>query len=438
MRRCLPPVRRRRGSAAAVASLLLACAPALAAPPRSAPPLPPPDPTQYQIIHVSTAQALADAAWNLQSHQAIVIAPGEYRLAEVSFPNGQDGRLTVGRYGAAPIVDVQIRGATGNRDDVVLRGAGMLDPRVPYGIHVFTASGVVLADFSVGEVFYHAVGLHGPQGAREVLIHNLRAFDAGQQIIKGSGLGADDVEIAHSTIEYTVGAVQHPHGSPAGSCYTNGIDATGGKRWHIHDNRIERIRCQDNSLAGPAILMWQGAADTVVERNLILDSSRGVSLGLIDGIDHSGGMVRNNLIRWNPAAGYSVDVPIFTTSPGAQILHNTVLTRGRYGNAIEARFASASNVTVAGNVLDAQILPRNGASLIQADNVTSAQPGWFIDEAAGDLRLSAAGLAALAPVPRRSGASDDCMAEPRTDPTEPGACARDRQRLFDDGFESGG
>ena len=239
-------------------------APLVTAPqlPRPAPPLPPIDPTHYTIIHVATAQELADAAWNLQSHQAIVIAPGEYRLDQVNFPNGQDGRITVGRYGAAPIVDVQIRGATGNRDDVVLRGAGMLDPIVPYGIQIFTASQVVLADFSVGEVYYHAIGIQGPQGAR-----------------------ADDVEIAHSLIDYTVGAVNHPDGAPSGSCYTNGIDATGGHRWIIRDSRIERIRCQDGSLAGPAILMWQGAADTVVERNLILDSSRGISLGLVGGSD---------------------------------------------------------------------------------------------------------------------------------------------------------
>ncbi|HPA01713.1 MAG TPA: hypothetical protein PLK29_05755 [Chiayiivirga sp.] len=419
-------------------SALLAGFPAQAAPPRPAPPLPPIDPTHYTIIHVATAQELADAAWNLQSHQAIVIAPGEYRLDQVNFPNGQDGRITVGRYGAAPIVDVQIRGATGNRDDVVLRGAGMLDPIVPYGIQIFTASQVVLADFSVGEVYYHAIGIQGPQGARAVRIHNVRAFDAGQQIIKGSGAGADDVEIAHSLIDYTVGAVNHPEGAPSGSCYTNGIDATGGHRWIIRDSRIERIRCQDGSLAGPAILMWQGAADTVVERNLILDSSRGISLGLVGGSDHSGGLVRNNLIRWNPGATYAVDVPIFTTSPGARILFNTVLTRGRYGNAIEARFASAANVDAAGNLLDAGIQPRNGASITQADNRSDAQPGWFLDEATADLRLSAQGLAALAPIPRRSQAPDDCMAEARTDPTEPGACTRDRQRVFGDGFEPGG
>ena len=96
--------------------------------PSEAPPLPPPDPGVFTIINVDTAQELADACWNLTSNQAIVIAPGTYELADVVFPNGVDGRLTVGRYGAPPIANLQIRGATGDPGDVVIRGAGMAGP----------------------------------------------------------------------------------------------------------------------------------------------------------------------------------------------------------------------------------------------------------------------------------------------------------------------
>ena len=71
--RLLPAVR-----CLGLCGVLISGASAQGAPPRSAPPLPAPDPMSYQIIHVDTAQALADAAWNLQSNQAIVIAPGTY------------------------------------------------------------------------------------------------------------------------------------------------------------------------------------------------------------------------------------------------------------------------------------------------------------------------------------------------------------------------
>ncbi|MBD8527624.1 right-handed parallel beta-helix repeat-containing protein [Pseudomarimonas arenosa] len=406
-----------------------------APPPQAAPPFPPPDPMVYQIIDVDTAQELADAAWNLQSNQAIVIAPGSYDLAAVSFPNGVDGRITVGRFGAPVISNIQIRGATDNPADVVLRGAGMLNPIVPYGVQIFTARDVLLANFSVGEVYYHAIGVQGGQGAGDIRIYNVRAFDAGQQIIKGSGAGADDVSIEYSQVDYTVGAVVHPEGSPPNTCYTNGIDVTGGDRWIIRDTRIERIRCQNNAMAGPAILIWQGSADTLIERNLILDSSRGISMGLVASSDHSGGIVRNNLIRWNPSATYTVDVPIYTTSPNAKILHNTALTRGRYANGIEVRFSGATGVEVANNLLDAAVLPRQGATPIQSGNRSDAELGWFRDEANGDLRLSTSGESALTALPRRIDVLDDCLSEARPIMTEPGACGRDLRRVFADGFE---
>ena len=268
--------------------------------PADAPPLPPPDPAHYDIVTVATAQELADACWNLQSDQAIVIAAGTYDLASVSFPNGADGRLTIGRFGAAPISNVQVRGATGDPEDVVLLGAGMLDPVVPFGIQIFTATDVLIADLSVGEVYYHAVAIQGDQGAARVHLHHLRLFDAGQQIVKaptpGAGGGGDDVIIEYSEIFYTVGAVEHPEGSPPDSCYTNGIDALGVSGWVIRDNLIRGIKCQNAALAGPAILMWGGSDGTVVEGNTLLDSSRGIHLGLGQG-DHAGGVVRHNFVR---------------------------------------------------------------------------------------------------------------------------------------------
>lgn len=424
---------------ATVAGLsMLAAMPLAARHPQQAPPLPPPDPAAYTIIHVNTAQALANACWNLASDQAIVVAAGSYDLKSVNFPNGVDGRLTVGRFGAAPISHIQIRGATGNPEDVVIHGGGMLDSAVPYGFQVFTAHDVLIADLSIGNVYYHAIGIEGTQGARDIHLYNLRAHDAGQQIIKGSGAGADDVLIEFADVFYSVGAIQHPQGSPPGSCYTNGIDVTGGYRWIIRDSRLTRIRCQNGALAGPAILIWQGARDTVVERNTLLDSSRGIALGLVSSSDHSGGIVRNNVISWNGDATYAVDVPIYTTSPDARILHNTARTAGRYANAVEVRFSGATNVEVRGNLTDAAITPRNGATPTLSHNITNAHPSWFVDPQAGDLRLSANAQAAMNQVATHPQASDDFSAQPRRPApalTELGAHEYRGDAIFADGFD---
>jgi hypothetical protein len=70
-----------------------------------------------------------------------------------------------------------------------------------------------------------------------------------------------------------------------------------------------------------------------------------------------------------------------------------LLTAGRYPNAIEVRFASATNVEVRNNVLDAAIQPRNGALPILSGNLTNAQAPWFVDATDGDLHLTAAAAA---------------------------------------------
>ncbi len=429
-------------SAALAAGWLLVATPTGARVPADAPPLPPPD-AGFTIVEVSTAQELADACWNLASNQAIVIAPGTYDLANVVFPNGVDGRLTVGRFGAPPISNIQIRGATGDPADVTLLGAGMLDPIVPFGLQVFTATDVVIADLSVGEVYYHGVAIQGDQGAARVRLYHVRVFDAGQQIVKGpggGGTGAPDVVIEYSEIFYTAGAVAHPEGSPPNTCYTNGIDALGADGWVIRDNLIHGIKCQNLALAGPAILMWGNTSNTLVEGNTILDSSRGIHLGLLEG-DHTGGMVRNNFIRWDPDAPYPVDVGIYTTSAGARVLHNTVLTQGLYPNAIEVRYASTAGVVVQHNLGDGAVQPRNGAMPTLIANSADAEPGWFVDEAAGDLHLLPSATAAIDQVTSVPEAALDFDGQPR--PAAAGATALGAAELgrdgtiFADGFESG-
>ncbi len=428
-----------------LASLVVVLGPgrARAALPGEAPPLPPPDPGVYTIVNVSTMQELADACWNLESHEAIVVAPGTYDLTAHDFPNGVDGRLTVGRYGASPISDVQIRGATGDPADVVIVGGGMDDPTVPFGFQVFTATDVVIADLSVGSVYYHAVAVQGDQGAARVHLYHCRLFDAGEQIVKGNSGGGtvDDVIIELCEVYLTAGAIHHPE---LGYCYTNGIDAVGGRRWIVRDSVVRGITCQDGTLAGPAILMWQGSSDTLVERSTIVDCSRGVSLGLVASADHSGGIVRNNFIRWNPAAPYAVDAAVYTTSPGARILHNTILTHGLYrpggtAVAVEVRFAGATGVTVQGNLMDGVVLPRDGAAPTVVDNLTSADPGWFADEADGDLHLLASASEAVDQVTSPSDCVDDFDGVIRPDGVGLADLGADElgRPLFADGFESG-
>lgn len=430
VRRPKPIERGIRGWRHLVLHGLVLALPAHARLPSAAPPLAPPDGT-YAIVNVSTAQQLADACWNLTDNQAIVIAAGTYDLAGVSFPNGVDGRLTVGRYGALPISHIQIRGATGNPADVVIGGAGMLNSIVPFGFQIFTASDVVIADLSVHDVYYHAVAVQGDQGAHQVHLHHLRLYDAGEQLVKGVP-GADDVSVEYSELFLTAGAVNHP--AVGNTCYTNAIDGVTVARWIVRDNLIHDIRCQDHSLAGPAILLWQGSSDTLVERNTIINSSRGIALGLVSATDHFNGVVRNNFVHWDAGANYAVDVPIYSTSPNSELLHNTALTSGKYPNAIEVRYL-AGGVKVTNNLLDAAIQPRNGATPTLANNLTSALASWFANPAGGDLHLRSTAGAALRHATALVAAADDFDAQIRTAGANQADIGADQDTVFANGFE---
>ena len=118
--------------------------------------------------------------------------------------------------------------------------------------------------------------------------------------------------------------------------------------------------------------------------------------GLIDRSpsDHSGGIVRNNFIYRAPGVGGDAAI-LVADSAGTQVLHNTALMSGGYPNAIEYRFAGATGVTIANNLLDGQIAARDGATGSVVGNMTTASAGMFVDPSSGNLHLKSTATAAL-------------------------------------------
>ena len=195
----------------------------------------------------------------------------------------------------ARFTNVGIRGATGNRDDVVLVGKGMngaTDGGVPFGIWVGgNVQGVTIAHLTIRDVYYHPIMLNA--GAQSPLIHNVRLVNAGQQLLKsspdGAGGGVDNGIVEYSVFEYD---------TTSRDDYTNGVDVHTGDNWIIRHNLFRNIRAPQGQLAGPAILMWNHSTNTLVDGNTFIDCQREIALGLIERTpnDHSGGIVRNNFI----------------------------------------------------------------------------------------------------------------------------------------------
>ena len=285
-----------------------------------------------------------------------------------------------------------LRGKSGDRSKVVLRGSGMTERMVAISV---SAPGVTIADLTVTQVGFHGIQIHGEKGASDVVIHNVHVRDVGQQLIKGSsspgGMPCRNGLVACCLLEYS---------DHAPSDYTNGVDVLNGDGWTVRDNTIKRIRGPDAQgyRAGPAVLFWGHSRNTVVERNWLVDCYRGIALGLVQdrgdgsGLDHEGGIIRRNAVcNLNPWADESIEV---NASPNTRVEHNTVLVEGKVPWSIGIRFPTAM-AQVWNNLSNRQVLLRDGAKADLKANLVTAQRDWFVDASRGDLRLSRGDLPAI-------------------------------------------
>jgi hypothetical protein len=222
----------------------------------------------------------------------------------------------------------------------------------------------------------------------------------------------------------------------APSNYTNGIDALGAKGWVVRDNDFLRIRGPENQRwsGGPAVLFWANSIDTIVERNRVIDSFRGIALGLQaeaqelarpskDRYDHQGGIIRNNVIcnlnRW---ADEGIEV---NGAHNVRIEHNSIAVKGSLDWSISVRFPT-STASVVNNLSTLPVISRDGGGLAAKGNVVNADTGWFASAASCDLRLTTAAapvVPAGVPFPLLT---EDFGRRPRTaGPATPGAFERE-------------
>jgi hypothetical protein len=349
-----------------------------AAPSDTAPPLPAPT---GNVVRVSTTEALQAAVRSLVSDTTILIAPGRYRLTTT---------LVIGN---RPLRNIAIRGETNRRDDVTLVGAGMSNPSygdAPFGIWVGNGvDGILIANLSVTDFYFHSIILNA--GTLLPHVYNVRMADSGQQVMKvnpdsnGHGIARGIVE--YSTFEFT---------GTSRDDYAKGLDVHGGSGWIVRNNLFRNIRAPGGELVGPAILLWRGTRDSLVEGNTFVNCQREIYVGAEDVTpdSHAGGIVRNNFIYRESWVVGDVGIHV-ADSRGTRVLHNTVILSGTYPNAIEYRFRDTADVLIANNLTDAAIRARDGATATLQNNVTSATPAMFAIGQLGQVHLSSSATAVI-------------------------------------------
>jgi len=278
---------------------------------------------------------------------------------------------------------VTVKSLSGNRDAVQILGQGMEG-----GVsHVFwaAASDFTVRDLTLGKVANHAVQVHGDLGVANFQMINCRVIDTGEQMLKVSydparpDLRATNGLVEGSLFEFTAGI--------ANQSYTGGIDAHQASGWVVRSNTFRGIRSPADDVAEFAVHFWSDSADTIVEKNLIINCDRGIGFGMGDR-GHRGGVIRNNMIYHDSSEGFA-DVGIALESASdARVYNNTIYQEHGYPNAIEYRFGSTSGCYIANNLVNRDIASRDGGQASLASNITAAQAGWFRDVAAGDLALN--------------------------------------------------
>jgi len=360
--------------AVAALAMLGVWMPASAVAAKVAPPLPPPSGT---VIYVSTPGELQTAiSRNLASNTTIMINAGVYDMSSV----------TAARWIQGPMQNIAFRGATGNRDDVVLVGTGMYGSGAADYIFQFTNNidGILVADMTLKNVYHHLV--HIMSGCHAPHFYNVRLIDCRTQFLKIQTI--DDGIVEYCQFEFT---------DRGPDDYMHGIDCLTSDNWIIRDNTFLRMR--GPSLSGGAILMWHGCQNTLVERNEFIECDFGVAFGNPGGDDpdHVNGIIRNNFFYRGPDATTGDVAITLNRAQNARVYNNTAVQHDLYYWAtIDGRYPTTTAL-IYNNLLDNPINPRDGATLTMVGNLTNAgdHPEWFGDFDNGDLHLTELATSAI-------------------------------------------
>ncbi len=345
-------------------------------------PVPTPTPTPTPVPTAGFCPSYPTSPVYRGRSNVVTVGPTDNWIGAIqNATSGTEVRLRDGTYalGTTYAVYIQsgvtVRGASGNKDAVIIQGRGYA-----YGAEALTIMGsdVTIADLTVTNMGYHAIAIKGEQSTHRAHIYNVHLYNTGQQQIKLTPGGAQDGLVACSKIGYTPGGVKGD--------YVNGIDLHQSINWVIRDNYIYNLTgdgtgcyadgtaCGTNT-SGPAILVWNNASGTIIERNTIINSYRAITLGLDR--KHSGGIIRNNFI-YAPALNYKGDgsygVELVTTT-NARVYHNTIRVNP-IGAAVDIWLSTNSRVF--NNLLSSAARRRDTSSWTLGGNINDARDADFI------------------------------------------------------------
>jgi hypothetical protein len=370
-----------------------------------APPLPAP---QGNVVTVSTVDGLMKAIEEATPGQTILVAEGHYLMP---------------RYVEIHADRVTLRGATGQRERVILDGVQSKHIEL---LGVRACSGVTIADLTIQNIRANGFKINSQTNVQKLTIYNCLIHNIWQRGIKGVKVPLEDREAVRPKqcrVQYCLFYNDRPKqlsDDPADIAqgnYIAGIDVMYAQDWIIRDNVFVGIQGRTFEGRG-AVFLWFDAQGCIVERNIIIDCDVGLQLGnphRADGVQYHcvGCVARNNFISRAPQAGI---VTVYTKD--CRLLHNTIHDpQNRLSRLLRMVFAN-DGLVVANNLLSGPGMRNESDSDIKlVGNLIKDMTGAFVDPNHGNLHLvaSAAQGAALPDVP------EDIDGQQRADKPDIGA-----------------
>jgi hypothetical protein len=325
---------------------------------------------------VSTAEELAAAVERAQDEDIILLADGIYRVRRFLHLDN--------------VKNVSIRGVSGDPTKVLLLGKGFnVVSRGDDILRVSRCENVTVADLTFADCHAYGLKVEAEHSPKNIHVYHCHFLNIGTRGLKGS------------TAQRTVasgGSVRYCHFEnnkippgdwQFGGNYISAIDMMSLEDWTISDNTFVNIKGHSGG-GRAAIFVWVRSRRIVVERNQIVNCDRGIALGNPSGSsNYMEGMLhvydsicRNNFIVAGPDAGIEL-----AWVDGVKVYNNTVWRNNVPGRGIRS-IEKIHHVDIANNLVRGALTLAGGET--SRNNLVGPLDGYFVDPAAGNLRLRAA------------------------------------------------
>jgi hypothetical protein len=351
-----------------------------------------------RLVEVNNANELRAAIADLQDHDTLLLADGNYQNGSPLILNNAD--------------HVTLRSASGDASRVILRGRSSFSTGGNYDelddiLRVRNCNNLHVEHLRFEEAHGYGIKLEldGTANPNGIHISDCHFRNIGTRHIKGTRDPGDDQKriregsVRNCRFENTV-TPPATGGWHADGDYVAGIDAMCLADWVFEDNEFRGIRGR-NAVGRSAIFIWHHSENLLIRRNRILNCDRGITLGLsgdISGYHVNQALVCNNMISLRSGDGLSSDSGIECwTVNEVKIYHNTIW-RHENPNGRGIRFiANIHNTEMVNNLVRGRLVFDGGLSISRNENNLSGDLplSTFVHPASCDLRLTASASNAL-------------------------------------------